>query len=149
MELVYEFTYTADLAPALRIGDGPQGTRVIRSALGGTVTGERINGRFEGAGGDWMLVGPDGFARLDGRGQIRTDDDAVLYLSFVGLVELNEQVRSAAAAGASTAYDDQYFRTTPRLETGDSRYSWVNTTLFTGTGRLTSDGVEFDVYRLT
>jgi hypothetical protein len=46
------------------------------------------------------------------------------------VIEMNERVQTALAEGTETAYEDQYFRTTPRLETGDERYAWVNQTVF-------------------
>ena len=87
-------------------------------------------------GGDWLLVGPDGMGRLDARAQIETHDNAVLDLTYEGVIEMNERVQTALAEGAETAYEDQYFRTTPRLETGDERYAWVNQTVLVGQGRI-------------
>ena len=49
----------------------------------------------------------------------------------------------------TTEFGDHYFRATPRLETGDERYSWVNTTLFVAEGRVTESGVEYRVFRVT
>jgi hypothetical protein len=54
------------------------------------------------------------------------------------------------ASAGSTDFADQYFRTTPRFETGDSRYAWLNQSVFVGEGRLYPGfGVEYRVYRLT
>ena len=75
--------------------------------------------------------------RLDVRAQIETYDNAVLYLTYEGVIEMNERVQTALAEGTETAYEDQYFRTTPRLETGDERYAWVNQTVFFGRGGST------------
>ena len=52
-------------------------------------------------------------------------------------------------AGTSSDFDDQYFRTTPRFETGDPRYAWVNTSLFVARGRVHPSAVEYEVYRVT
>ena len=44
----------------------------------------------------------------------------------------------------------RYFRTSPRMETGDARYAWVNTSLFVGEGRVIEGlGVEYRVARVT
>ena len=62
---------------------------------------------------------------------------------------MNERVQTALAEGTETAYEDQYFRTTPRLETGDERYAWVNQTVFVGEGRLVpGPRVEFRLFRV-
>lgn len=150
MDLEFEFAYDAKLAPALIPGPGPYGTRMIMPVVDGRARGDRINGNLVGGGGDWLVVGPDGWGRLDVRGQIQTDDGAVIYLSYTGLLQLSETVMAAVAAGTTgTDFEDQYFRTTPRLETGDERYAWVNQTLFAGRGKIIPGGVEYEVYRIT
>jgi hypothetical protein len=150
MELVPEFTYEASLGAPLMIGDGPYGTRAFFPVTEGRVKGERINGAFVGGGGDWLLIGSDGWARLDVRGQIQTDDGAVLYITYHGVLQLTETVIAATQTLAETTeFDDQYFRTTPRLETGDERYAWTTQTVFVGRGRLVPGGVAYEVYRLT
>ncbi len=148
MELVHEFTYRATLDRQV-IGPVPFGTRVVFTVTGGWAKGERINGKAIGAGGDWMLMGSDGFGRLDVRGQIQTNDGAVLYVSYAGLLEMNQSVQTATSAGSETGYNDQYFRTMPRIESGDDRYTWVNKTLFVARGRIVTGGVEYEVYRIT
>jgi Protein of unknown function (DUF3237) len=150
MELELEFTFEATLAPgSLMLGHGPYGTRTVVSVAGGWVKGDRINGTLVGAGGDWVLVGADGFGRLDVRAQIQTDDSAVLYLSYTGLLEMNDKVAAAIGGSSQTDFADHYFRTTPRLETGDPRYAWVNQTIFVGRGRLGPGTVLYEVYRVT
>jgi hypothetical protein len=150
MDLAYEFTMTAELAPSTPIGPGPFGARRIRKVVGGTVTGERIQGRVDSGGGDWILTGPDGYGRLDVRLTIVTDDGAHLYVQYFGVIEYNEAARAANAGERSSQYGDHYFRMAPRLEAGDERYGWVNRTLFVGEGRLHPGPiVEYRVYRVT
>ncbi len=136
MELEHEFTFSARLAPSVAIGDGPFGARRIREVLGGEVTGERISGTVATGGSDWILVGPDGWGRLDVRLTIKTDDGAAIYVQYFGMIGYNDAARAANAGERSTDYGDHYFRTAPRLECGDERYLWVNRTLFVGEGRL-------------
>ena len=149
MELVHEFTYEAELSDTLVAGAGPFGTRLVVSVAGGWAKGHRINGTLSGAAADWALIGPDGWARVDVRGQIATDDGAVIYMTYQGLLQLTEKVIAATGTSEETAFEDQYFRTTPRLETGDERYSWVNHTMFVARGRMSSKGVEYEVFRVT
>lgn len=149
MELEHEFTFNAHLAPAVAVGDGPFGNRRIREVTGGEVSGERINGKVGTGGADWVLVGPDGWGRLDVRLTILTDDGASIYVQYFGVIEYNAAVHAANAGERSTEYSDQYFRTAPRLETGDERYAWVNRTLFVGEGRLhPGPVVEYRVHRV-
>lgn len=147
MDLVQEFNFTARLKPPLPIGPGPIGTRMYYEVAGGEVVGERLRGTLLG-GGEWALIGPDGFLRIDVRLQVQTHDDAYIYIQYSGLLETNEAVQNALVTGAGTDYGDQYFFTNPRFETGDPRYAWLNTTFFIGEGRiLPGMGVEYRVWR--
>jgi hypothetical protein len=145
MKTEHAFDYQVRLAPPVLIGAG----RTFHEALGGEVRGPRVNGEVLRGGGDWALAGSDGFARLDVRGHVRTDDGAFLYISYVGLIELNEPMLAALASGGDTGFDDQYFRITPRVETGDERYRWMTESVFVGRGRTTSGpGVAYEVFRV-
>jgi hypothetical protein len=149
MNFEYEFSYTADLKEGLQIGAGPYGNRVFYEVTGGSAEGKRLKGKVLSGGGDWILVGPDGVGRIDVRAQILTHDGAAIYLQYTGILEMNEKVAQAIAAGGSTDYGDQYFRTTPRLECGDPRYAWVNQSVFVAEGRVAAPrGVEYKVYRV-
>jgi hypothetical protein len=147
MDLVHEFTVDAILKPPLPIGDVPTGTRVYYEVDSGKIVGERLRGNVLG-GGEWALIGPDGFLRVDVRLQATTDDGANLYVQYTGLLEMNEAAQTAIASGAGTHYGDHAFYTNPRIETGDERYAWLNTTFFIGEGRLIpGPGVEYRVWR--
>jgi hypothetical protein len=147
MKLVEECSFTAMLKPPVPIGAGPIGTRMYYDVIDGDVTGERLRGKVLG-GGEWALIGPDGFLRIDVRLQVETHDGAYLYVQYVGLLEMNDAVQRAVETGGGTDYGDQYFFTNPRIETGDPRYAWVNTTFFVGEGHvLPGLGVEYRVWR--
>jgi hypothetical protein len=151
MNLEYEFSYRAGLKPPLPVGDGPYGTRLVVEVNGGTFEGKRLKGTILTGGADWLLVGPDGFGRLDVRIQLVTDDGASIYLCYFGLLEMNAKVQQALGDPKSeTDYGDHYFRSAPRFETGDPRYAWMNQALFVGEGHvLPGRTVEYKVYRLT
>ena len=147
MKLIQEFTFNATLAAPMPVGAVPIGTRMVYPVTGGTVTGERLSGTVVG-GGEWALIGPDGFLRPDVRVEVETHDGAFLYMQYTGLLEMNAAVQTATGSGGETAFEDQYFYTNPRIETGDERYSWVNTTFFIGEGRIyPGSGVEYRVWR--
>ena len=149
LQITPEFEFWAQLDPPGDIGAGPLGQRILFPVVGGEVTGDRLRGEVLGGGGDWVLVGPDGFGRIDVRLQFKTGDGALIYVQYHGLLEINQIAGQAMATAAGTRYEDQYFRTTPRLETGDSRYAWVNQSVVVARGRLL-DGlrVEYQVYRV-
>jgi hypothetical protein len=147
MKLVQEFTFRPMLHPPVPVGQGPLGLRMYYGIASGEVEGERLRGKVLG-GGEWALIGPDGYLRVDVRAQVETHDGAFLYAQYVGLLEMNEKARAAATTGGATNYGDHAFYTNPRFETGDPRYAWLNTTFFVGEGHLIEGlGVEYRVWR--
>ncbi len=150
MQLEYECTYHATLKQPLAVGPTPYGTRMVFEVTGGSFEGKRLRGKVLTGGGDWLLVGPDGWGRVDVRAQFLTDDGAAIYVSYYGILEMNDTVQRATSEAKGTDYGDQYFRTTPRFETGDPRYTWLNQTLFVAEGRVRpGPAVEYRVYRVT
>jgi len=148
--LEYEATYRARLKPPLDMGVGPYGSRLFFEVIDGEIEGERLNGRILPGAGDWLLVGADGYGRLDVRANFQMNDGALLYLSYFGVLEMSPALQNALATGAGTGYEDHYFRTNPRFETGDPRYQWLTQTLLVGVGHVVpSLTVEYRVYRVT
>lgn len=151
--LVPEIEYRARVGAILEVGPGPLGHRMVAELIGGRVTGERICGELVAPYGDWALFGPDGWATLDIRGQIRTDDGALIYFQAQGHLEITDAVQQFIAGVASTDWDDHYARLSYKLECGDERYSWVNRTVLVGELRFHVDGDERAVgvraYRVT
>ncbi len=146
--LQHEFTFNAQVGAPVDVGAAPMGARMCFPMTGGEVSGTRLNGKFLG-GGDWLQIGPDGYGRVDVRGQIETHDGAFIYVHYQGLLQMNEAVGAALQSGRGTQFADAYLRTTPRMECGDPHYAWVNQSLFVAAGRLLDGGkVEYRVYRV-
>jgi len=148
MGIVHEFTLHIITGDQFAVGDVPSGTRLVAAVNGGWAKGERISGHLVGPSADWLLIGSDGFAQIDVRTQLHTDDGADLYLSYTGSLEMNEAVMGAVAISGDTAFDDQYWYMHMRIESGSEQYQWVNRTLFVGHGRMVAGGPEYEVYRL-
>ncbi|WP_082942965.1 DUF3237 domain-containing protein [Mycobacterium sp. 852002-40037_SCH5390672] len=149
MEILFEATVTANLQPPVMVGPGPQGVRVFIETGEGIVEGERLNGKVLPVGGDWALIGPDGWCRLDVRTQLEMDDGAAIYVQLHGLIEMNDATDKAFADGVETGFDDQYFRVIPQLQSGDPNYEWVNETIFIGEGRFVDGfGLQYHIFRV-
>jgi hypothetical protein len=114
-------------APTQDVGAGPHGTRVTYPITGGTFEGDRLRGRVLPGGADWTIKRPDGVLELDLRITLATDDGALVYMTFEG-------IRDDGAPGAP------YFRTLPRFETADPKYSFLNRMLAVGVGEIQADG---------
>jgi hypothetical protein len=148
MELVHEFTLRATRTDMYQVGGVPAGGRVVATVGEGTVKGARLTGTLIGPGADWALLGPDGYAQIDVRLQIRTVDGADIYLSYNGSLELNEVASTALFGGGETRFGDNYWFTHVRLEAGAEQYAWVNRAMFVAQGRAVPNGIEYEVYRL-
>lgn len=152
-KLVHEFTYHALVSSPHEVGVGPCGHRQYHEIARGVFEGPRLKGKLLGSGSDWMLVGADGFLRMDVRIQIETDNGAILCAHYFGPAEANQKLAQAFAASTPTEFSDQLIRSHWLLETGDPRYAWVNQAVFVAEGRLrpTGPGVvgfEHRVYRV-
>ena len=147
-ELEYLMTYRADLEESVDVGAVPSGTRQIFDVKGGSFEGPRLKGRLLPSGADWLLIGTDGVGRLDVRGTLETEDGAHIYLQYFGVLVLSDEVLRALTQGGETQYGDTYFMTQPRFETGDPRYSWLNSVVAVAQGRVLRSAVEYRVYQV-
>jgi hypothetical protein len=149
-ELIYECSYSARLKQPVDFGHGPTGHRMYFECVEGVVEGPRIRGLVGSGGGDWLFACTDGFGRLDVRASMTTDDGACILAQYHGLLSLNEAVMTALSTGSGTDYADQYFRVTPRFETGDERYQWLTQSVFVASGHvIPGPGVEYELYRVS
>ena len=129
--------------------------------FGPTLLGERrivpiLGGRFEGrltgtvltGGADWQIVASDGTAILDARYAIRTPEDALIYVRNAGVRHGPPEVLARIARGEVVDPSEYYFRSTPRFETGDRRYAWLNKIVAICTGVRTAEAVLLDFYEV-
>jgi hypothetical protein len=146
LELLME--YYATLKTPVEVGPGPFGMRQIFDVTGGGFHGPRLRGRILPSGADWLLIGPDGVGRLDVRATLETDDGALIYLSYFGILHLDEGAMQKVTGGGSSEYGELYFFTQPRFESGDQRYAWVNGIFAIAQGKIGPSRVDYRVYQL-
>jgi hypothetical protein len=77
----------ADPKEPAQISQRPFGTRQILDVTDRHFAGPRLAN-----GGTGFLVGGDGVGRLDVRATLRTDDEALIYVEYVGVLVFNEAV---------------------------------------------------------
>jgi hypothetical protein len=136
------------LAPALELGDTPQGRRRIIEITGGRFSGERLSGKVLPGGADWQVIRADGVAYLDTRYTLQTDDGALVYVRNVGYRHGPAEVLKRVAAGEPVDPSEYYMRTTPWYETGDPRYAWLNRIICVATGARRAAAVELEVFEV-
>ena len=93
-------------------------------------------------------MGADGYGHLDVRATFETDDGAFIYVQYNGHVEMTEAVQKAIGGEGETDYGDAYFFTTPRMQTGDPRYAWLNRIICVGTGSRQADHVRITFFEV-
>lgn len=118
-------TVIVDVAPPLVVGAVPGGDRSIGEFKAATVIGERINATLAGpAGADWILRNGR-VGKIDVRMTLKTDDGALIYVSYGGRLLLAHRDGPVAVVA-------------PTFETGDERYAWLNDIQAIGRGTLTA-----------
>ncbi len=121
----YLMTYRGELAAPYNIDDKFMIFNV--RAPGGWAKGPKITGVFIPPGGDWMRVMPSGALRLDVRATIKTDDGALIYISYNGTMQVTPEVMGRLMKGEVMKTDDiPYFITAPTFETSSPKYAWLN-----------------------
>jgi hypothetical protein len=93
---------------------------------GGWVKGPRINGTLLAPAGDWSRALPSGASRLDVRATIKTDDGALIYISYNGIFKDSEETEARAAQGEVLTSKDLYFVIAPTMQTSAKKYDWLN-----------------------
>lgn len=133
--------------PPVPVGETIDGLHIVFPlASGGTVTGPRLNGRIEHAGGDWMLVRRDGIGISEIRVLIETRDGAVAVGSYGGVVDFGEDGYARMAAGRGP--ERASVQLAPRYVTSAPELLWLNRLQCIGLGRVTlaTKIVEYDLY---
>ncbi|THD72983.1 DUF3237 domain-containing protein [Thalassobius vesicularis] len=135
-----------DLDPIKEMGQGQAGLRRIIPIIGGRVEGPALNGRILNVGADWQTIWGNGVAELEARYAFETDDGALIEIRNYGYRHGPAEVLAAVARGEAVDPSTYYMRTSAQLETGDSRYEWVNRTMFSGYGARLDGQVVISLY---
>ena len=137
---------SAELEESQMVGDTPLGSRRIVYVRSGAFTGPGLKGTVLPGGGDWVLLRGDGASSLDVRITLRTEDGALIYVTYGGVSTMSPEVRARIIAGEVVDPSEYYFRTTPRFETASEKYAWLNKVVAVGVGQRTRAGVVYSVY---
>ena len=130
----YLGTLRAETGTRTVVENGPQGTRTIVQVVGGRFEGPRLKASAQTPAGDWITNRADGSYRLDVRLTLKTDDGALILVTYNGIGQTTN-------AGAS-------LRIAPLFETGDSRYVWLTRLQAVGVGERAGTTVKYDIYAL-
>lgn len=135
--LEYEFLYEieATLDSTIVLGKTSLGNRMIHPVTGGSFQGPSLKGEVLPIGADWALSFDSGIKKLDVDIVLKTDDDAIIYVTYTGFIYPKED-------------GSLYFRVIPIFETSSEKYYWLNHTIAVGIGRRMEGGVAYTVYAI-
>jgi hypothetical protein len=119
----YLITLYAPLDPPQRIDNS---LLIYNVRDGGWIKGPKITGKLLAPGGDWLRVMPGGSYRLDVRGTFKTDDDALIYIAYNGVISLSKESFDRMRKGEILTSKDLYFITAPTMQTSADKYAWLN-----------------------
>ena len=132
-----------------QLGATPLGTRRIVPVTGGSFSGQRLRGTvMRNAAADWILVRHDGSVLLDVRLTLKTDDDALIYMTYRGIRHSSPEVAQQLANGETVDPSDYYFRTTPVFETSHEKYEWMNNIICVAVGERLASEVRYKVFEI-
>ena len=142
------FVMKLAVRPLVQIGATPGVNRRIGIVYGGTFEGERLSGEVMDGGSDWQSVRSDGGTELDVRLSLRTNDGALVALTYRGLRHGPAEVIQRMERGDPVDPADYYFRTTAMFETAAPHYDWLNRILAIGVGLRRVDGPVYSLFEL-
>jgi hypothetical protein len=138
---------TVDFAGMSIIGKTPAGLRRIAPVTTGIFSGERLNGTVL-PGADWVINRPDGVMVIDVRLTLKTDDGALIYLTYQGRFLAEAEVMARFGKGALLDPSEYSLAISARFECGDERYAWLNNVVAVGTGEQTRDGPVYAIFEV-
>ncbi|MDR3453087.1 MAG: DUF3237 domain-containing protein [Rhodoferax sp.] len=142
-------TAWADTSTANHIGNVPAGyARRVTFVTGGTFEGERLRGRVLPAGGDFLILRPDGAMHLDVRLVLETDQGELIYITYVGRRYAPPEVMARYVGSEAVDADAEYFRTLVQFECASPRLLWLNNLMAVGFGSRSASGVTYRIVEI-
>ncbi len=149
IETKHLFTMPVEVEmPLQMVGPTPIGERRIAKVTGGTFEGPELKGTILPGGGDWLLLRADGSLQLDVRATLKTDDDALIYMTYRGYRHGPAEVMERLNKGEAVDPSEYYFRVAPFFETGAEKYAWLNRIVAVGTGHRLPSGPVYEIYQI-
>jgi hypothetical protein len=137
IELIPLCTARITLNKPLEMPGTPVGSRMVIEMPEIVYEGERLSGRLFGPSAvDWLLLSEAGTGAIDVRFVLRTDDDALIHVSYRGRSDHSQ------GHGVLPLYS------APVFETGDPRYAWLNTVQAVGKGIVRDNVIHYEIYEV-
>jgi hypothetical protein len=142
------FVMRLSVKPLQIVGAAPGGFRRVGIVPAGSFSGSRLAGEVLDGGADWQIVRTDGATTLDVRLVLKTDDGALIAMSYRGLRQGPREVIARLEAGEAVDPASYYFRITATFETAAANLQWLNNLLAIGVGQRGPTGVIYSLFEL-
>jgi hypothetical protein len=90
----------------------------------------------------------DGATTLDVRLVLRTDDEALIGMTYRGLRSGPPDIVAQIEKGEAVDPASYYFRMTASFETASVKYDWLNRIVAIGIGHRRADGPVYSVFEV-
>ena len=141
------FTIRISVDDFCDVGATPFGTRHIDMLGEGSFDGPKLRGVVIG-GMDHKIFRADGAMNPNVRLVLKTDDEALIYMSYTGLRHGSKEVMERIASGEEVNPSEYYLRNTPYFETSAPQYDWINRIVSVGVGRRMPDHAAYDIFEI-
>ena len=146
--MIYCFTITVEVGPAIEIGATARGRRMVIPILGGSVEGPRFSGHVLPAGADYQLLRADGVMEVDARYCVESSAGRRLYVENKGIRVATPDDTERLLQGEPVDPSRVYFTTNPTFETSAPELEWMTRRLFIASGEREPDIVRLRVFEV-
>ena len=123
LETKYLMTLYAAMDPPQQIDD----TFLILNIPSGWAKGPKINATIIAPAGDWISILPNGSGRIDVRFTLKTEDAALIYVAYNGVIRHTPEARERLLKGELITSNDGYYgMNAPTFRTSHANYAWLN-----------------------
>jgi hypothetical protein len=142
------FAMRLDVRPLLIVGATPGAYRRVGVVTGGSFEGERLSGAVLDGASDWQTVRNDGSTTLNVRLVLKTEDGALIGMTYQGLRHGPADIIARIEKGEVVDPASYYFRINPLFETEAPKYDWINRVIAVGIGHRFADGPVYSVFEV-
>jgi len=104
--------------------------------------------KFYQASSDLLLVRTDGSSQQNVRLILRTNDDALILMTYRGVRHGSPEVNARIAGAEQVAPSEYYLQTAPFFETSSLKYAWLNKIVSVGVGERLADAVKYEIFEI-
>ena len=142
------FAMRLDVRPLLIVGATPGAYRRVGVVPGGSFEGERLSGAVLDGASDWQTVRNDGSTTLNVRLVLKTEDGALIGMTYQGLRHGPADIIARIEKGEVVDPASYYLRINPLFETAAAKYDWINRVIAVGIGHRFADGPVYSVFEV-